>query len=304
MRVTLVHNPGAGDEGNPEGAELQQLIRAAGHEVRYVSCARDGWTAGLGDGADLVAVAGGDGTVGRAAKALVGSNVAFTALPMGTANNVSRTLGLVDKPVPELIARWSHSREVAFDAGVARGPWGERFFLEGCGAGLFACTMPEADASRTLEHLAQAEARVAYALQMLRERVDHCATQALDLRLDGRDLSGEYVLVEAMNMQYVGPNLYLAPACDLNDGLLDVVLVPAAERERLRHYLAKWQNGALWPPSLPTYRGRRLQMTWTGYELHIDDSVWPPPGARQPAEGPSQIEFTVLREALKFLVPD
>lgn len=301
MRVTLVHNPGAGDEGNPQAAELQQLIRAAGHDVRCVSCKDRGWAEGLGEATDLVAVAGGDGTVGRAAKALVGRDVPFTALPMGTANNISRTLGLIDKPVAELVARWEHSRSVAFDVGVARGPWGERHFLEGCGAGLFACTMPEADESPTLEHLAQAEARVAYALQMLRDRIDTCIDQALDIRLDGRDLSGVYLLAEAMNMQYVGPNLYLAPECDLRDGLLDLVLVPARERDRLSAYLSEWQNGALWPPDLPTYRGSEVRLQWTGYAMHIDDAVWPAHGeARGQA---AAIELGVLKEALRFLVP-
>ncbi|MGE5465559.1 MAG: diacylglycerol/lipid kinase family protein [Methanocella sp.] len=302
MRITLVHNPGAGDESNPEAAELQQLIRAAGHEVHYVSCAGDDWAERLGDGVDLVAVAGGDGTVGRAAKALVGRNVPFTALPMGTANNISRTLGLVDKPVPELIASWLHSRSVAFDVGVARGPWGERYFLEGCGAGLFACTMPEADESETLESLTHADAKVAYALQMLRDRVDHCAVLRLDVTLDERDLSGEYILAEMMNMEYVGPNLYLAPACDLHDGLLDVVLVPASERGRLQLYLSEWQNGALWPPDLPTYRGKVVEMTWTGYEVHIDDAVWPVDGERPAHGAPASMQFTVQRDALRFLV--
>jgi diacylglycerol kinase (ATP) len=223
---------------------------------------------------------------------------------MGTANNISRTLGLIDKPVPELIARWAHSREVAFDVGVARGPWGERFFLEGCGAGLFACTMPEADASRTLDQLVQAEARVAYALQMLRDRVDSCVMQALEIRLDGRDLSGEYLLAEAMNMEYVGPNLYLAPACDLRDGLLDVVLVPRAERERLSLYLSEWQNGASWPSDLPTYRGARLEMAWTGYPVHIDDQVWPEEGQPRAGNASGRIELSVRREALRFLVPE
>lgn len=302
MRVTLVHNPGAGDDGNPEGAELQQLIRSAGHEVRYLSCADETWADNLGEGVDLVAIAGGDGTVGRAAIALVGRDTPFTALPMGTANNISRTLGLVNKPASELIASWRHSHTVAFDVGVARGPWGERYFLEGCGAGLFACTMPEANASGTLENLPQAEARIAYALQMLRDRIDVCATQRLDVDLDGRDLSGEYVLAEAMNMQYVGPNLYLAPDCDLKDGLLDVVLVPAGERDHLHRYLSEWQNGALWPPHLPTYRCMRLRMTWTGYEVHIDDRTWPTDGAIGAPPASAQIELTVRRDALRFLV--
>jgi len=36
MRVTLVHNPGAGDSGQPAGDELQRLLRGAGHDVAYL----------------------------------------------------------------------------------------------------------------------------------------------------------------------------------------------------------------------------------------------------------------------------
>jgi diacylglycerol kinase (ATP) len=303
MRVVLIHNPGAGDAGNPEAAELQQLIRAAGHEVIAARSPREDWTENL-HGIDLVVVAGGDGTVGAVARSLVGRRVPFTALPMGTANNISRTLGLTDKPVPELIARWNHSRSVSFDVGVAKGPWGERYFIEGCGAGLFACMMPEADASRTLGDLPQADARVAYALQMLRDRLDVCPAQRLEIWLDGTDLSGEYVLAEAMNIQYVGPNLYLAPDCDLRDGLLDIVLVPSVHRDKLLRYLSSWQNGVLWPPELPTYRGARLEIDWTGFEVHIDDLVWPQRDVEHDVRAPAPMEITVRRDAARFLVPE
>jgi hypothetical protein len=36
MRVTLTHNPGAGDDDR-SGAELCRFLRAAGHDVRYQS---------------------------------------------------------------------------------------------------------------------------------------------------------------------------------------------------------------------------------------------------------------------------
>lgn len=299
MHITLVHQPDAGDATQPAGSELQQLIRAAGHDVRYVS-ARADWQSGLGTATDLVVVAGGDGTVGRVAQALVGRPVPFTALPLGTANNISRTLGLADRPIPELIAGWAHAKIDRFDVGVALGPWGERYFIEGCGAGLFACTLPEADANATLTELAFAEARLAYALQMLRDRLTACPTQRLELRLDGRDVSGDYLLVEAMNMQYVGPNLYLAPACDLADGLLDVVFVPADARAELQRYLADWQNGREWPATLRMHRCARLEMRWTGYPLHIDDAVWPESGTSAVPAG-AWITLEVRREALQFL---
>jgi len=302
MRVTLIHHPDAGADGQVDAAQLVNLVQGQGHTVRYQSAAGNAWAAALAEPADLVAIAGGDGTVARVAKALVGRALPFTVLPMGTANNISKTLGLTDLPLAALVAGWAAGRHVAFDVAVARGPWGRRHFLEGFGAGLFAWTLPEADRSKTLETLNDGEARLAYALQLLRERLAHCAPHALTVRLDGRDLSGEYVLFEAMNIHYVGPNLYLAPAGDLADGMLDVLLVPEADRDILGHYLTSWQNGMSWPADLPTYRARCVQLEWTGYELHIDDFVWPEAGHAPPA-APARIDLTVESRALQFLLP-
>ena len=41
---------------------------------------------------------------------------------------------------------------------------------------------------------------------------------------DNRDLSGRYILLEAMNIHSVGPNFWLAPPADPGDGLLDLVI--------------------------------------------------------------------------------
>jgi len=61
----------------------------------------------------------------------------------------------------------------------------------------------------------------------------------MTIRLDGKEMSGDYVLLEAMNVRYVGPNLDLVPRADINDGLLDVVLVGSGERGKLKPYFSK-----------------------------------------------------------------
>lgn len=302
MQITLIHNPGAGDDRGLDGAELQRLVQAQGHGVHYRSSRDDGWQDALEQAADLVVVAGGDGTVGRVARSLVGRERPFTVLPMGTANNISKTLGLTDAPLPQLIEGWEQGQAVAFDVGVARGPWGAEYFIEGFGLGLFACTLPAADESSTLAGLQGSEARVAYALQLLRDRLDECPCQAVRATLDGQDLSGEYLLLEAMNMQYVGPNLYFAPECDLQDGMLDILLVPRDRREIFRDVLAAWQNGSRQVVNLPPCRGRQLRLEWTGFDVHLDDRVWPGAEEERPAS-PSAIEVGTLRGALQFLLP-
>jgi diacylglycerol kinase family enzyme len=301
MRVTLIHNPGAGG-GQPSGEALQQIIRSAGHEVRYQSCEEGDWTRAIEAPADLVAVAGGDGTLGRVAKLMIGRAIPVAALPLGTANNISRSLGAKDVSLEQQIASWDDSRRLRFDTGSATGPWGRKRFIEGMGVGLFAWTLPRAESSTTLQTLANTDDKLVYALQMLKDRLRHCPVTRIQATLDGQDISGEYVLLEAMNIPFVGPNLFLAPHGDPSDGCLDVALVNAAEREELQGCLSGWQRGTLCRPNLTTHRGRHLQIEWTGFHVHFDDELWPQEGDAVPREG-ATIEVRLGAESVEFLEP-
>jgi diacylglycerol kinase (ATP) len=79
--------------------------------------------------------------------------------------------------------------------------------------GLFTETMYRLDArdNADLAHLDDSEEKVTSVLQILRERLRTFTPNELKIRLDGQDLSGQYILLEVMNISYVGPNLCLAP---------------------------------------------------------------------------------------------
>jgi diacylglycerol kinase (ATP) len=118
-----------------------KLIRAAGHKVRYQSSKEDKWKKALKNSSDIVAIAGGDGTVDKVARELNGRRTPIAVLPLGTANNVANTLGVAGVPLEVLIDGWKTGRCVNFDAALAKGPWESRHFIEGFGVGLFADTM-------------------------------------------------------------------------------------------------------------------------------------------------------------------
>jgi diacylglycerol kinase family enzyme len=302
VRVALIHNPGAGTQARGDIERMLDMVRAAGHEVRYQSCLDEHWAHALEEPCDLVAVVAGDGSVSRVARRMAGRATPVTVLPAGTANNIARALGLVERPWEELVRGWQGARRVKLDVGLAAGPWGERSFIEGVGAGLFAGTLPDADASRTLANLGRRDAKVAYALQMLKDRVDACTALPIKATLDGKDLSGEYLLLEALNIPYVGPNLFLAPDSAPGDGQFDVIMAGAEERERLGEYLAHWQDERERLAILPARQGRHLRIEWTGFPLHIDDELWPEPGS-PPVQQSGTIDLRITA-SVEFLAPD
>ena len=298
MRITLIHNPGAGKHGGEDAKKLRRFLAHHGHDVRYRSAKEHGWKKALKKNADLVVIAGGDGTVGKVARRMVGRGIPLGILPSGTANNIARTLGLVERPFEEIVRGWDNPRRAKLDVGTAKGPWGERNFIEGVGAGLFASVLTT-PASKNLK---QAKNPVEDGMARLRQEAARAEPLELNARLDGVDISGAYLLMEAVNLRYVGPNLHLAHDSDPGDGQFDVVLVTEAERERLRYYLEHWQDNRERLAMLPTRRGRRLEIEWTGFPLHIDDKLRPKPKLK-PKEMAGLVEARIGGEAVEFLVP-
>jgi diacylglycerol kinase family enzyme len=298
VRVTLIHNPGAGKRGLT-GRELEALLTQCGHHVSYHSAKEDGWKKALKNDADLVVVAGGDGTVGRVTRRMAGRAIPMALLPSGTANNIARTLGQIERPFEELARGWERARRVRLDICVAKGPWGERNFVEGLGIGLFAGLLADSEVSQP----AAGRKPVEDALERLKRKARACEAMEVSARLDGEDVSGRYLLLEALNLRYVGPNLHLAPDSQPGDGEFDVVLVTDDQRSRLVHYLEQWQDNRERLAVLPSRKGRRLEIEWTGCELHIDDKLQPKKSAK-PAEMAGIVEARVVREQVEFLVPD
>jgi diacylglycerol kinase (ATP) len=299
MRITLIHNPKAG--GAEHGKkELMAALAKAGHHATHQSTKKGDYNKALKKPTDLVLAAGGDGTVVKVAWRLIDTGIPLSVLPLGTANNLARSLGFVASP-EEIIARLQGGKKRAFDIGVARGPWGTRYFFEAVGGGLFADYIRAAKREGKATKNVSKEREMDRHVSLLRRMLHDYPAQRWNIDIDGQDISDRYILWEAMNIPSVGPVLYLASQATTKDGQLDFVCAREADRSLLMDHLEARLAEKKHKFPLPIRRFRQLRILWGGSTLHLDDERWP--RKKEKTKSPTKIEITVKPSALVILQP-
>ena len=295
LRAALIYNPTAGGNAAASSDDLVAALAAAGFEPDFRPTASEAdLDAALEAPADLVVVAGGDGTV-RAVATRIAGRLPLAPVPMGTSNNIARSLELTGSP-QEIVAGLRNPRRAPFDLGRARGPWGETTFLEAVGWGLFADTLVRYDPQAPKSPVRGAQAVIG-ALTNL---------EARDYRLtfDGDALEGRYLLLEAMNTPMTGNSMRLAPEASTGDGLLDVVMVEEGGRVGLLDYFTHLMAGKLEAlPNVTIRRCRRFGLEWDGSPIHLDAEVEGAIGVaiEKPASG--LVELELVRGGLELWLP-
>jgi diacylglycerol kinase (ATP) len=267
VKVGLIHNTAAGDAMALE--TITQAIHAHGHEVAAIATLDQGVASLPLPRLDLVAAAGGDGTIAAAARSLAGSLVPLGVLAMGTANNIAASLG-VPLSLDEAVAAWATARPRPLDLGIATGPWGERRFVESVGGGLVTHSMVVMD--RQDETSPTTAAQLDRAVQAHAEVLGLLDPVPWTFTVDGEPVSGEFLMVEVLNVATIGPNLHLADATSPWDGKLTVVAATADDRHALAQYLRGRASGGTAPPALLIWHVREVEIL-TGDRLHVDDEV-------------------------------
>ena len=293
IHATLIHNSNAAGKFRISTDRIIELLAESGIEAESRPTeSPDDLSEALRDPGDLIVAAGGDGTIRGVALALAQSElqVPLALAPLGTANNIARTLGLTERTESLLLGLADPLRR-PFDLGFIRAPWGEARFLEAFGFGLFAEGMATygPDEGKSLLRAVRA------AFSTLRTY----GARDWTLEIDGEDVSGRYLMVEVMNTAAMGLRLRLAPDADPSDGLFDIVLVREDEGVGMGAYLARLAAGELEQlGNITVRRAKTLRLQWNGSPVHFDEEV-------QGGEGVSGGELAVeIQEgALELYLP-
>lgn len=161
-------------------------------------------------GCDLIIVGGGDGTLNAAAPALIEAGLPVGILPLGTANDLAKTLGIPSSPVAaaQLIVE---AKARPMDVGVVNG----HIFLNVASIGF----------SSELAHQLSAEAkkkwgRLGYAITAFR-LLRRLRRFVLYIEHDGERLTVKTVQASVGNGRYYGGGMTVEQSATADDGHLD-----------------------------------------------------------------------------------
>ncbi len=255
-RITLIHNPQAGRGKAPAAARRliaalavaglkpqEWLTRGRGHAEELVAQA-------VAQGAEVVMVVGGDGTMHEAAQALAGSPAALAPLPAGRCNDFCRALGL--GPDPQALV-----------AAVARGSCRQVDLARVNGRNY--CTVGavgfDAEVSRYVDLMkAPLWGQPAYIYAVLRTLGRYRPPQ-VRLTWDDGHYHGPLFLAAVANTPTYGNQIRIVPQARADDGHLDICLVRPVGLFKVMRFLPsvlKGSHGAV--PEVSFVRTRKVEI--------------------------------------------
>jgi len=297
--VRVILNPAA------SGGTALDLVEAIGaalssfdltHEIVLTRSTEHGTElarAAIADGVEVLAVAGGDGTladvlaafVDEEGRAVAGPDLAL--IPTGTPGDFARTLGLRGS-ISEAVARLRHGTKRAVDLGVVRVRVSEdakapviRPFISAVSVGLAGEALsrlnelgpPGTDARRYGTRFLGPRGKML--LGAARALMDQ-RTVGVRVRVDGRDVfEGNAVGITIANGRYCAGGVMMAPHADPGDGRLDVVVVGDVRLLDLARLLPKAVRGAhLSEAGMSVASGARVEieplMPWAKVLADVD----------------------------------
>ncbi len=169
---------------------------------------------------DVIAVYGGDGSVSEVAQELIGKETPLAIIPGGTANVVSKELG-IPQNTEEAIALLvnGEAEVVSMDMGLMN----DEAFMIRVNLGIMADMVLEAD-----RELKNKVGQLAYGITALQTMIK-AEPMRYHLKIDGKEVLEEGVALTVTNCGNIGIGDYsFLPDISITDGLLDVILLNQA----------------------------------------------------------------------------
>jgi diacylglycerol kinase family enzyme len=287
VRPVLLMNPRSGggkverfhlvEEARRRG--IDPVVLAPGDDLRQLA------EQAVAGGADVIGMAGGDGSQALVASVAARHGVGFVCVPAGTRNHLAMDLGLDRADVAGALDAFGQAVERRIDLGMA----GERVFVNNATAGLYA---------KIVQSPAYRDRKVGTALELLPTMLGPDATP-LDLRFTGPDGSqhaSAHLILVSNDPYELGGGEGFGSRRRIDAGNLGIVAATFRTSGEIARLVEAEAAGRSWrPPGWVEWAGASFRLhSGQPVEVGIDGEalVLDPP-----------IEFRTLPGALRVRIP-
>ncbi len=290
--MVVVANPSAG--GGKAGkviGRVARLLQDAGidHEIVVSTSGPDlegRVRAAADDGATAVGCIGGDGTVGLAANALVGTPTALAVFPSGTADDFAHAMGL--RHLDTAVRAVADGTTTRIDTGRVSVSDTARHYVAIASCGFDSEVNEAANAMRV--RLGSTGTYVAAVVKTL----SRFTPAGFTIDVDGEVERGPHMLVAVGNSTSYGGGMQVTPAASVVDGELDVCMLRALGTAAfLRAFPRVFRGTHVTHPAVRMARGKRIHIETDRHVMVYAD------GERV---GPAPATFEVMPASLSIFV--
>jgi len=186
--------------------------------------------------ATIIVACGGDGTINEVAGCLVNTTIVLGVIPRGSGNGLASNLK-ISKNIKEAIAVIKNQRSLSIDVGKVN----DNYFFSNMGIGFDAEVISQYEKMPT-------RGLISYVKSSIKSFKSY-KYSTYKYSLDNEEYSIQPFLFFISNSNEMGNNITITPKASLQDGLLDVIIVPKINKIRMlffgllllirKHYLLK-----------------------------------------------------------------
>ena len=173
------------------------------------------------EGAQIIVACGGDGTINEVASCLVNTSVVLGILPMGSGNGLASNLK-IPKNLKKALSIIKTQNVIAIDTGTIN----DEPFFSNTGVGFDAHVISDFEKSTTRQLFS-------YVSSTLRTLKKYHYKNVVEIKFGGTTELISPFLLFVSNSNEMGYKMSLTPRASLQDGLLDMVIVPELSNFKL-----------------------------------------------------------------------
>lgn len=179
---------------------------------------------------EMIVVCGGDGTINEVASCLVGTTIKLGIIPVGSGNGLASNLG-IPKNIGKALDIIRKGNSTTIDVGQIN----DKYFFSNMGIGVDALII------KKYEQLGQRRL-MSYVKAALSASFNYKSTRTI-MNFNGKLIRINPFMLFISNSNEMGYNMTLTPKASLNDGWLDLIVMPEISLvEKLKLGYAVWQN--------------------------------------------------------------